>query len=235
LPENCRLCGQQRELRNSHILPEFLYEELYDSKHRALRVDSLDPQRPKTLQKGLRESLLCDDCEQQFSRYERYAAPVIRKIPNLRPSPDPRFLQPLNVDYEPFKLFQMSLLWRACVSRLDMFAEVEIGGLEGRLHQMLVNERPGLSHNFGCVMFVVPNTTHLHRIIWMPAKDYIDGRECVRFITGRIFWFFTVTSFPKRHPIRRLFLNESGLLQLPLAPCEEGEVLREMVRLMRDV
>ena len=31
---NCRLCGADRPLRKSHILPEFFYKPIYDSSHR---------------------------------------------------------------------------------------------------------------------------------------------------------------------------------------------------------
>lgn len=30
----CRLCEQNKDLRNSHIMPEFLYKPLYDSNNR---------------------------------------------------------------------------------------------------------------------------------------------------------------------------------------------------------
>jgi len=37
--ETCRLCLQERPLRDSHIIPEFLYRPLVDEKHRAAALD----------------------------------------------------------------------------------------------------------------------------------------------------------------------------------------------------
>ncbi len=52
----CRVCLKESKLRKSHILPEFLYEDLYDEKHRALVIYQ---KKEKVFQKGLRELLLC--------------------------------------------------------------------------------------------------------------------------------------------------------------------------------
>jgi len=30
----CKICCQQKELRDSHIIPEFFYKPMYDDKHR---------------------------------------------------------------------------------------------------------------------------------------------------------------------------------------------------------
>ena len=78
----CRLCCQEKELRHSHILPEFMYQNLYDNSPKrfyTLNVDleNSDNSKRKIEQKGIREYLLCGDCEVQLSKYENYAAETI--------------------------------------------------------------------------------------------------------------------------------------------------------------
>jgi len=73
----CRLCLKPSILRNSHILPEFLYSEVYDEKHRGIAVSQ---ERDTVFQKELREYLLCQSCETKLSRYEKYAKETIEKI-----------------------------------------------------------------------------------------------------------------------------------------------------------
>jgi len=72
----CRLCQQPKPLKFSHLIPEFMYQDMYDEKHRFLGLTSKSGVKDKLAQKGLREYLLCDDCEQQFGRYEKYASGV---------------------------------------------------------------------------------------------------------------------------------------------------------------
>jgi len=51
----CRLCQSERELRRSHVIPEFLYGASYDEKHRLLLVPGTADEKPSLEQKGLRD------------------------------------------------------------------------------------------------------------------------------------------------------------------------------------
>src|SRR5687767_3804605 len=109
----CALCQLKKPLRQSHIVPEFMYKPLYDSLHRfqGLSLDVYEDQQ--THQKGLREELLCDDCEQLLAnKYENYAAASFYRpaVQAMKQSPI-GFTMP-RLDYHRFKLFLLSLLWR---------------------------------------------------------------------------------------------------------------------------
>jgi hypothetical protein len=69
----CRLCGNDAELCDSHIVPEFLYKPLYDGKHRTLHARG-DLTSKRLVQKGLRERLLCVECERRIGEIERRVA-----------------------------------------------------------------------------------------------------------------------------------------------------------------
>lgn len=49
---NCQLCQRDTELMNSHIIPEFVYEPLYDEAHRFHVLSSLEPKKKVIDQKG---------------------------------------------------------------------------------------------------------------------------------------------------------------------------------------
>ncbi|CAA9581807.1 MAG: hypothetical protein AVDCRST_MAG86-3242 [uncultured Truepera sp.] len=146
----CRLCLQERELRNSHIIPEFLYKPTYDDKHRANDI-SVDTSTVKFSQKGLRERLLCGGCEGQLSVVERYFANVWYDeavIPrNLDGYKGDTFS--VQVDYVKFKLFHLSILWRASISSLPYFSRVNLGPYEENLRQMVLTLNPGQEHQYG--------------------------------------------------------------------------------------
>jgi len=140
----CKLCKKEAVLRYSHILPEFFYLPLYDKQHRTVSVQS--DQKEKLVQKGIREYLLCQECETRFSRYENYAATLIKKIPTFLKDKSGLFVGSNGVDYEKFKLFQLSMLWRASVSQTKMFANVKLGNNhEERIRRILNDENPGKS------------------------------------------------------------------------------------------
>lgn len=64
----CRLCLQEKELiNNSHIIPDFLYRDLYDEKHTMIRTDGLDLKSARRIQTGEKEGgILCKECDNEI-------------------------------------------------------------------------------------------------------------------------------------------------------------------------
>lgn len=209
-----------------------MYNNTYDEKHRAIKVTSIKGEKESYIQKGEREYLLCRECETLFCKYESYSARIIKSIPTLQRDRSGEFLKTLSVDYKKFKLFQMSILWRASISQSPLFASVKLGKQEERLRRMLLDSNPGRSHNFGCLMVIIQNTKQLKHIIWVPVKDDIEGKICYRFQIGELFWYFFITSFPKEYPVRNFFLSEDGNLPVLIAPWKEEEVVQRITGLI---
>lgn len=66
---NCALCGKERELKLSHIKPKFEFKAL---KKNALTGNIRRSDKPNLrTQDGLKIYLLCEDCEQRFSKLEK--------------------------------------------------------------------------------------------------------------------------------------------------------------------
>src|SRR5574337_1403481 len=108
----CALCGEPHQLANSHIIPEFLYKSLYDELHR-FHVLSLIPDQGNSLkQKGIREPLLCQGCEQKFSVWERYASLALEGGVDLTYRRERNLVYISGLDYAKFRLFQLSIVWR---------------------------------------------------------------------------------------------------------------------------
>jgi hypothetical protein len=222
----CRLCLKQTALRNSHILPEFFYLGLYDELHRAVNVSSSTNE--KFIQKGLREYLLCQKCETKFSKYEGYASKLLQRIPKFYKDPSGNFIYSDQVDYKKFKLFQLSLLWRAGVS--ENFVQVNLGKHEEKIRYMLDEEIPGRFFDYGCWLVMYPNPKKINRIIWSPATVKLDGHNGYKFMTGNLLWYFFVTSHSPKVEFQSLFLQESGLLKIWLDPQGEEIVYKNMIK-----
>ncbi len=109
---------------------------------------------------GLKEHLLCAACELRFSVYENYArtafygsgpGPSLAKGSlgvEIEPAPigvAPRgFLgaHRAQFDFRLFKLFVLSLFWRASVAHGSFFHRVSLGPYEQRLAKLLLSENP---------------------------------------------------------------------------------------------
>jgi hypothetical protein len=212
-------------LCRSHILPEFLYRPLYDEKHR-YSVVRVGEKTTQLAQRGLTEKLLCSTCEQRFSRHEKYAAEVMTGRLGHRYKNSGRRIVIDGLDYEKFKLFQMSILWRASVSSLDFFRLVRLGPHQETLREMLSSDDPGMPDRFGCVViFATENGQHSSDNFFNPEPLRCFGRRMMKFYFAGAAWLFHCDARPACRYLHELFLNESGTLNGLFSDFAESKLL----------
>jgi hypothetical protein len=169
-----------------------MYQDMYDDKHRFFGLSSNPEARDQLKQKGLREPLLCSDCEQQFSRYEKYASGVFyggaphgrQRVENL--------VQLSGLEYRPLKLFFLSLLWRMGITSIPALKGVELGKYEETLRAMLQREDPGSALDFPCMITAVMiDGKHVPDVILHGGEANLDGQRVWSFVAaGFVFSFF---------------------------------------------
>lgn len=66
----CALCEKRAELQLSHVIPNFIVKWIKKTGATGFLRNAVN----QRVQDGIKEPLLCSNCEQQFSRYENYFA-----------------------------------------------------------------------------------------------------------------------------------------------------------------
>jgi len=192
---NCRLCNKESELKKSHIIPEFIYGSMYDDKHRFHVLSSSKATKNAKLQKGIREHLLCADCEVKLSKYERYISLVFTGETPTKATKDGRLIKVDGLDYKKFKLFALSVLWRASVSTLPFFSQVKLGSHEEPMRQMILNEDPREIETYPFMLSpVIFEDEVLTDLIIQPSWARLQGIYSYRFVFGGIVWVYLVSS-----------------------------------------
>ena len=214
---DCAMCRQERKLVRSHIIPEFLYKAMYDSKHRILFVSPDPSQLLQLPQKGIREKLLCSECDSRLGNYEHYAEPLIFggncRVQIKKVTKD--YILVHRVNYRLFKLFQLSILWRMSVSSLNFFQAVDLGVHEDRIRQMLLNQDPGQAHQYGCIMQTVTVGGKLLDVVRQPDFLRSDGFPSYRLLAGGFLWMWVVGSRSEKFASRQFFPSaEKGIVIL---------------------
>jgi hypothetical protein len=214
----CALCLNDSELCDSHIYPEFLYKEMYDDNHTFFLIEN-DPARPTKVQrKGIYEKILCVECERRIGKYEDYAAKVLLGgAKNIGFNLLPGKMVATNIDYQKFKLFEISLLWRSGVSRREEFQNVKFGKHSEIMRNMLFNEIPGEPYDYGCTLSFQPKLNDLMRGIISPIEPLpkkFMGFRIYRGILGGLVWAFVVSSNAQHFPHPELFLSKEGVLSI---------------------
>jgi hypothetical protein len=226
----CKLCLEERELRLSHIIPEFLYKPAYDEKHRASEL-IVDQAQLRYLQKGLRERLLCDGCEGRIGIYEKYFADAWFQG-HLRPErPKGRIVSIAGLDYRLFKLFHLSVVWRAGVSSLEFFELVKLGPHAERIREMLIRGDPGPweRYPFWATLTVDPESRRIiDDLIIEPTRAKVEGHVVYTFSYAGCTWHFFVTSHRPRRKLLVAPFNESGTLTLGVLSLLEDPLVSDV-------
>jgi hypothetical protein len=200
----CKLCLQEKKLRNSHILPEFMYSGIYDKNPKRFYEVKYVNNKPfsRIEQKGKREYLLCADCEVKLSKYERYADETLNGknrnnktfLVNISQTVNKKnFLYEFEkFDYKSMKIFLDSLLWRLIISK--SFATPEYGyELVEKLRLSILNEVPLDENEFPCLINSILSEPgkQLRGFIISPVKrKYENGEILSVFIDGFEYNFF---------------------------------------------
>ena len=195
---------------------------MYDAKHRYNVISTLEDRPRPFEQKGFTEKLLCDACEQQLSTYENYSRGVIKGGGTLTVTRQPGRIGISGIDYDKFKLFQLSIIWRAGISNHQLFSRVKLGPHEACLREMLRTENPGRSTNYTCLIFgLTAKKSPIPNFIDQPARLRLDGMICYRFIFCGLVWVFFVTSHGPSQLVRQHALSEEGELIIWIKPFED--------------
>ncbi len=213
----CRLCLQQAKLCNSHVIPEFFYEkmQLYDCKHRFNILSTEHRKHPRIVQKGIREKLLCKNCENKLSQWEGYAHKVLYERECIATTTKSAKGFECEIDYKKFKLFQLSILWRVGISTQDGFSSINLGKHETTIRNMLLSEVPGDTETYGCV--ILYSSKHIDitsNMIHCIGMSDIDETAWVGIMLGGFFCFFFLSKKAIDPRQRELFFQDTGHLRI---------------------
>jgi hypothetical protein len=234
----CQLCRNDRVLRNSHIVPEFLYADLYNDKGHFMAINGRGRRGWEALQKGIREPLFCEACEQFFN--EHFEKPFLNQWVRASPLPDPWPDMDAVVwrkfDYSTFKLFHLCVLYRADVSSLPHYSKVSLGPHRETLRTLLLNRDPGSEFQFPVLGYaIVQNgSRRLVKLISQSQRSKFDGHQCYGMVYGGVEWWVSVSSH--RNPgFAEVALRPSGDMPFHAAFWSDVPVVQAVSNALRRI
>ena len=123
VPETvCALCQQLAVLKSSHIIPNSYFKQMKQG-GKLVRFDLQEHTAVTTGQDSWQEKLLCEPCEGRFSKLETRWIGKLRKADSLFAA-GPYVVNFPDFEFDSFKTFLLSILWRAAVSSHERLSEV---------------------------------------------------------------------------------------------------------------
>lgn len=192
---------------------------MFDGGEKAFLISTKNDNHPERRPTGVYEKLLCRCCEQLLGGWESYARGVLYggvTINRPRFTSEGLFVTGLN--YNRFKLFQLSLLWRAAVSKRREFHRCQLSkGRREEIRRMLLEGDAGEPRRYGCIIIAVPSLLkNLDDMVLFPELVRTKSVAYCRFLIGGLFWFFAVPTAPPWVMKNRLLINRRGELRIIL-------------------
>jgi hypothetical protein len=222
-------------LTRSHIIPEFMYGSLFDKHHKMYKL------RPAEFMRGIKKvvrqtsgeyesNVLCEECDTlRLNQYESYAKEVVRKTHSRillngcddETTPEGiKFRRCDGVDCRKFKLFLLSILWRASISTREMFREIMIGHEhEEAIRSMIMKADPGQGDQYPVIMI-----SHLGDpatpgdLVGQPGSSPVNGRARFVFPIGGVTYLFHLSMEAVPDGFQPYILQDIGLVKLLYTP-----------------
>ena len=184
-----------------------------DLKHRANEL-TIEPFKNKFIQKGYRENLLCEDCEGVINKYETYFAKTWYQQKKLPDKIENNRIVLTGLDYTNFKLFHLSVLWRASISTRDEFKNVYIiQRHQERLRRMVLNNDPGSEdrYSFFAIALTDNDNNVVHEAIMEAVQSKYAGHRIYVFIFAGCCWYYFVSNHSMAEHLNYCFSRSSEL------------------------
>lgn len=220
----CKFCGKTAPLVKSHIIPEGLYWGLDQStvtedivnkgkiikaegeKHRSPVVVSTVPgEFKKRRPEGLYGQFLCQTCEARFNECDNHAVAVLR---DAQPQAQLQAWKYENFDYAKLKLFFISMLWRAAVTKEPFFENVVLEARDlSRIKLLIKKSRPGSWTEYSVLLW--RSEEIIAKAIIPPEREECEGLSFIRMYLPGYMAFIKVDHRALPVQFKPWVLNES--------------------------
>lgn len=186
---------------------------MYDGKHRALEIDASSVKVNKYLQSGIKEYLLCAECEGKISVYESkfYQEWFGQNRPSEMEQNGHGWMRDLC--YSSHKLFHLSVLFRAHCSKSSIFSEVRLPERHVEtIRRLLVNGNAPDSMLYPIICFALKLGNCVEQdLVGHTHRVRVEGHWAYNFVFAGGQWFYYIST----HGLSKLFearLKEDGTM-----------------------
>lgn len=163
--DTCLLCDEKKTLIEAHIIPEFFYKNLGlyepDKKgqgriHAATIIKDKFNINKKGIPKGIYDkNILCKCCDNFINEeYEYYSKQLLFDNSEKNTDNTNGTITFLNIDYIKFKLFVLSMFWKASISKRTEFKNMKFpNDIENLIKKMIINKDAGSPNEFPIILF----------------------------------------------------------------------------------
>jgi len=202
----CKLTGKIGEGVKSHIIPKSFYEIEPQKNGATELITNKKGEHSKKIRKGIYDKeILIEKGEKLFDKFDNYGFELLiskfSEFEEIRS--DNNTLIGWNVrnyDYQMIKLFALSIIWRAHVSKQSFFSRVNLGIHADRIKSMLLSGNSGDGDQYS-VNIARWKNNKFGAMFMDPDRSRFDNVNYYRIYCGRYIFYVKIDS---RRPSKAL-------------------------------
>ena len=211
-----------------------MYEGLFDEKHftSVVKFDEMKiiGKRPTGIYD---KDILCKKCDNEIiGKYESYASKILHggeisdrlkiKVKSFIQDTGAGKLTVENIDYKKFKLFLLSILWKAHISKNEFFENVDLGKkYSEQIREMLLLGNPGAETDFENMIVMYKKDFLPAKMLIPPRRYRMDNSICYLIHIQGVSFIYKISSGYKLDYFENAKLREDNTAQFYVV---EGEV-----------
>jgi len=228
--KDCPICQNKvTELhKKSHLLPEWMYSEMYNHRHKLINVN-VDRRYVNKKQKGYYESIICEDCELQSQVYDRYGSLILGSRNDETPEATSivvsKRVSHTNTGVQHYShwtnldFYKLQKFVYACVLRSHLAEQKNGKYLLVEKHFQKMRELyldPHCLNDSSYPIWIVKldDIDSTKDILYLPFRNKIDGHAVVEFAGGGYMFRVYVSSHRKPSCVTEVMLKASGSLYM---------------------
>ncbi len=187
----CKGCGEEKKLIKAHIIPKSFYMDLRgDENHLNVVPTDIEQREGRSNIGDYDTEILCKECDLFISRYDDYGKRLlldqVASFKELRKDGKLYAYMISDYNYLYLKLFLLSILWRASISKRSFFKAIDIGEHENQIKDLIFRCADDGNTTYGCTLskFMPADIGSLERTIINPDCTKIDEINYYRFWLG---------------------------------------------------
>ncbi len=224
----CLLCGKFGELAKiSHIIPKFMYKGMENQTNKIAVTILKDSVKTETEieHRYFDKNIICLDCERvKLSQLDNYGNRVLfgdqKLIDSFRSStleyPEMKVCMIENFDYLRFKLFLLSVLWRANISKQMFFENINLSSRAELLRQAILSKDLSLCEDVRISIFgLMFDRNKLMKVIPKPRHIITESIDVYLFMIYGIVYNFIYKDDDNAFKLGENTLQENQPLKMP--------------------
>ncbi|MBC8549819.1 MAG: hypothetical protein H8D23_09210 [Candidatus Brocadiales bacterium] len=241
----CPLCNEKvKEFhKRSHLIPEWMYTNCYDEKHKTLEISRLK-QKVTKRQKGIYAQFICRNCEKETQIFDHYASLILTdKSPD---SPEYKCISKIqnngkmaeyeiwgNINFIKFQRFILSIILRTQLAE-KMNGQISITKKHLKNMLNLYRDNDNDDSSYPIVVYKHPeNDKHKNHVI-LPYINKKDGHHIIEFTGAGFIFNVYVSSHIKPQYVNSVRLKNDGSMYLIIISFKETGLFRNTKLMIKE-